>query len=250
MTEKIKRERGRPKKLTERFKRFIASSKKAHPDWSAEIIREKLFRALYDSLRENHPDWSATQISHNATVPLPGLSRIQKYLADINPFLAKPSELDQPWHFGLMSKPKYSITPDAVPFIMMVQGWLEKMPRWQHDSPLPQKPLTIRQALWISRIYRIGDESALAGRIALPDFLFLYAEAYAYIEAISTLTGTLFDTTVLDKAMREHKIPIIIVSEGEPPIGRWLDGSLAEPSFLNIKDILEKVEKINKDGEK
>lgn len=242
--EKLKRERGRPQKL-EPYKEYIAKAKSAHPDWSAEKVRETLSRALYNLLKEKYPDWSATQISNKVAELLPGLSSVQKYLSkEINPKLKKLGPLEQPWHFGLMSNPKYSISPDAVPFIQIVQDWREKNSDFRGNPP-PQKPLTIRQVLWISRIFKAYDQRTL--EISLPDWLYLWAEAYANHEIISALSGADPDTTFLDKKMRERIIPIIIVQD-ESGIDRWPDGSLVDENLLHKKDPLEKAKQIKKDG--
>jgi hypothetical protein len=249
MVEKIKRERGRPQKLNEGYKQYIARVKQAHPDWSVEKIREKLFRALYDFLKEKHPDWSAKQISDKATTSLPGLSSIQKYLKkDVILNLGKESHLEQPWHFGLMSKPKYSIPAEAVPFIFMVQDWLEQMPSLRGIAS-PQKPLTIRQALWIGRLYKTFDGINLYEKLTLPEVIYLWAEAYANHEAISALSGTVLDTTMLDQGMRRHALPVITVLDGKSGYERWPVGSLVEAMLLHKNDLFDKLEQIRKDGE-
>ena len=61
--------------------------------------------------------------------------------------LPESKELDEPWH--LSSLPKYPIPPEALPLIMRV--YTKNM----CEAAMPAWNLSMREALWIGRLYRI-----------------------------------------------------------------------------------------------
>ena len=110
------------------------------------------------------------------------ISRIRNYT----------SPLENPWHIGLMRESKYSIPPDTV---------------------------TIRQALWISRlqgIARLLSDGKTKGKKKGLDptcWLWQWSKAYAQYEILCELSSTPqrvteFDTSKLDKAIRNGATPI------------------------------------------
>ncbi|MFC2047189.1 hypothetical protein ACFLTK_02800, partial [Chloroflexota bacterium] len=126
--------------LTDEVKRLIAHIYRQDKKQRAKEVLDK----VHEELKRN--DW-------------PKLSVIQRELKKVkaNETLTQIN-YDSPWHLGLMDK--YSVTSDAVPFILLVQDWLDKYPDL-FGSPPPQQPLTIRQALWVSRLYRMVDKDKL-----------------------------------------------------------------------------------------
>lgn len=81
------------------------------------------------------------------------------------------SELDEPWH--MMSLANYEIPPEALPAVILIWG---KTHEWCHE------PLTIREAQWVARLYRV---------ITNLDFLYSYAQIYASLERLAEITGRL-----------------------------------------------------------
>ena len=81
----------------------------------------------------------------------PKLSVVQRELKKIkNPDQQRQDkELEKSWHLGLMNQ--YDISPEALPYIFLVQEWLEKYPDIFKNPP-PQAPLTIRETLWVARL--------------------------------------------------------------------------------------------------
>lgn len=137
----------------------------------------------------------------------PGISAVQKYRADVlepNFQAEKEKGLDKSWHLGTLEK--HPLPAEALPFIFLVQEWLEKFPD-TFGNPPPQVPLTIRQAIWIGRLYTTIDKSKLKIKKLLPSiakYLFLWSKAYATREIICKNAGMPFlDTTSLDKLYRQ-----------------------------------------------
>ncbi|MFC1913134.1 hypothetical protein ACFLX7_02960 [Chloroflexota bacterium] len=253
MIDKIKRERGRPEKLTASFKEFIAKCKENNPSLSAQKIRGKLAQALHKALEVKHPVWSQKDIDDRVATFLPGLSRIQKYLTkDVNPHKNKPSPLDNPWYLGLLSKInnpgdpakyKIDIPQVAVPHLLLVQNWLEQHPDLVFKRP--QELLTIREAQWISRLHGIVNIHSLKKktRPEAARWLYVWAEAYATRERICEKAKTPFDTSRLDEALRKGAQPVTI---GETIIYHF--GDEIEIDTLDER-LLQQMEEMKKDGE-
>ena len=152
-----------------------------------------------------------------------------------------PSALDEPWHLGLMGKPEYDITPEAVPYILMVKAWAEQslnVFKQQHG------PITARQALWISRLY--GFTEYVRRRDPKWDFeffLFQWSEAYSCRERVCELSNTPFDTSRFDNGVINRGLPI---TAGASTIIRYPDSSL-ELDTLD-KDLLRQVEEAAENG--
>ena len=153
-----------------------------------------------------------------------------------------PSSLDEPWHLGLMGKPEYDITPEAVPYILMVQAWAEKHPDMFNQ---PHEPITIRQALWVSRLH--GQAAYLIRLKPKWDFLyflFQWSEAYACRERICELSDTPFDTSGLDKGIIDGGLAF---TAGESTLIQYRDGFSIDTID---KALLRQMEQMKKDGEK
>jgi len=140
----------------------------------------------------------------------PKLSVIQREIKRTNDNdTAEFREKDELWHLGLMDK--YNVSPEALPYIGMLQNWAET-----HLDSFGQshKPLTIRQALWVARLYATIDTSWLKNKkkmLQAASFLWRWSEAYAQREIVCKLMGKPFvDTSELDRAFREGAQPITV----------------------------------------
>lgn len=161
-----------------------------------------------------HPDWNATQVRREVMVYMgedktPGLSSIQKEWQKTkdNDQKIRETGLDAPWHLGLMADkdhPEYNIAAEVVPYILMVERIA---------------PLTIREVLWVSRLYiQVVWSAGLPVDIRnikpnkRPDLaraLLDWARAYAQLEVICHLSDTDLNSTDLDKSLRKGDTPVV-----------------------------------------
>jgi len=111
------------------------------------------------------------------------------------------------WSLGMMRLYHNDINPEAIPYILAVQNWLEKQD-WVHESRewLGRKShLTVKEALWIARLFRTVQ--------GLEDYdvacLYRAASWYATHEIIHEMSNKdddNFDTTEIDTALRTGKM--------------------------------------------
>lgn len=191
--------------ITDEVKWLIAKIYLEHPDWRAKEVRMEVNTRLCKENPKLNPDW-------------PGLSTVQKELTEIRKkYAARPPEstkLDEPWSLG--SLVEYPIAPEALPVVISVykKCMLEEEPE-----------LTIREALWIGRLYRIielyqprsippdvedmlksgqwHDKNAwpvskVKPKIEPKDLVLDWAYTYANWEIISEIEGKPFDSGELD----------------------------------------------------
>lgn len=216
--------------------------------------KEKLskeWKKVVAQIVQEHPDWKASQIRRQVIVHLgedktPGLSSIQKELTPMRMRYQQIQEsgMESPWHLGLMSRPEYNISPEAVPYILMTQSWAEKNP-----EPLFKQPhgcLSTRQALWIARLHAIVGISQIKTKDIpkIASFLWRWSEAYALREVICELSGVLFDTSELDNAIRKGATPVIV---GKTILTFYPEGRFAIDTA--DKKLLEQMEQMEKEGE-
>jgi len=102
------------------------------------------------------------------------------------------SPLDKPWHLGLLTKIRdhleYQISPETIPLLLEV---LEKQKMFTRH-----RGITIRQALWISRLQKVVIDK---------DDLWEIAWHYAFNERISEISGTEFNTSNYDNLLFKPK---------------------------------------------
>jgi hypothetical protein len=115
----------------------------------------------------------------------PGLSAIQKILAIVREKVRQKKEnpsnqidiKDRPWNLGQLKD--FPIDPEVVPYLLSMQH------KRKSES---KKPLTVREAIWINRLYKITDINNL-------DW---WAGMYALREKSTEITNTNIDTTDID----------------------------------------------------
>ena len=194
--------KGRPEKLTDDLKRKVAKIKKGNSrKWTLGMIQAELRQHILESVRKEHPTWDSKLINSEVDNKLPGISTIQKYIKSIiQPKLDIPSESDIPWHLGALEQ--YPLPAQAIPYILLVQ----------HIAERYSESVTIRQAQWIARLYAIlGDYHRIKSKDKpkVATALHNWSKAYVTHEIICHLSGTPFDTSELDKALREGSILVV-----------------------------------------
>ena len=147
-------------KLTAEVMQCITLVYLKYPNWRAkEIQGEVNARLRRENLRVS-PDW-------------PGLSAIQKALTKIrkndNERSPESKELDRLWNTA--SLVKYPIPPEALPTVLKVWVWMPENLNF---------PLTIREALWVSRLYTVVKDVPL---------LTMRSQLHAIDERASEITG-------------------------------------------------------------
>lgn len=218
-----KRQRGAPVKLTDEWKRAIASKNDKHPNWSAQKILDIMQRSIRETLSGRDKDEIQREIDK-----LPGISTIGNYLKEIrSPDNTKPCYLDLPWSHGFSVEKEKEVHPDALPYVYLVQQWAEKnKDMW--GQPLDR--LTLRQALWINRLYGYftRDKKTLKKKDIMSfiaSYLYNWSKAYADRERICKRSKTPFDTTQLDKMFSQGGNPLSI-ADGETILVHYPDGSI------------------------
>jgi hypothetical protein len=156
--------------ITKEVQRLIAEVYDEHPDWVSKEIQQEVHRRLK---LENRPslkkDW-------------PSLSTIQRELAQIrkNYEETRSSPFDRPWSLGDLNT--YELSTETIPVLLKIQ--LNEHERGNR--------LTIRQAKWISRLYKsITDTKVLTA----------WARVYSWRERISALAGQRLDTHEYDMVL-------------------------------------------------
>jgi hypothetical protein len=186
--------------------------------------KTKTTREIVLDIFLEHRDWNAAQIYGEYKVRrgkdfVVTLNAVQKHVETFREEYKYIGHLDAPWHLGLLINPQYNMTPEAVRVIVDIERKLEKdkdkekntfrRPN-EFESIRPTIPeLTIREALWISRLYKLFDhaekvldEEGEEYIKEVNELIYERACAYAEREIICKLNKIYFDTFALDQALR------------------------------------------------
>jgi len=209
--------------------------------------KEKLSRnwkQIANDLFIVHPDLNATEVRVQLIALLgnektPGISSVQKEWARLRFEYEKHKHLDIPWHLGLMTT--NNIPSEALPYIFMVQN----------HADTHSKPFTLRQAIWVSRLYGIinvkskKDFKKLIKSIAY--YLYEWSNAYATRERVCELSpnSNIVDTSHLDKMLRSGGDFITVE---KTTIAHYPDGSIEIDTI--DENLLRQMVSMKKDGEK
>ncbi len=190
--------KGRRPKLTDDIKQWIVThqqgrKKKLKATHMRADVRDFIEKELRKQNKERELPWTEELIQSEVKNCLPGISAIQKFLNPVNKMLEeKPSPLDKPWHLGLLTKikehPEYYISPGAIQSVLDALTSQKMLTR--------HKGVTIRQALWVSRLYT---------KVKQKDELWRIAWHYAFKERISEIADIDFDTTEYDHRLSNPK---------------------------------------------
>jgi hypothetical protein len=116
--------------VTDEVKALITKVYLEHPHYRAKEVRAKVHAELLEENPRISPEW-------------PGLSIVQKTIAPIRALPADPE--GSPWSLYTLSG--YDIAADALPVVLEAYGQTVK---WDLE-----KPLTVREAKWVARLYRV-----------------------------------------------------------------------------------------------
>ena len=152
-------------------------------DWKRYIMERALTEVNTPRMLLTDEILEQMKQSRDVKDKLPERESIAKLISRARNHSASP--LDAP--FSLASLAEYDIPPEAMPAIMWVY---KKMFR---ESP---QYFTIRQALWVARLYSIIESS---------DMVREWADVYAFREQVCWILGEPFFTRGLDVALIQYK---------------------------------------------
>jgi len=202
--------------VTDAVLALIARVYQKYPKWKAPIVREEVIYLLHKDNPKLPPGW-------------PSLSTVQKVLALIRK--NRPADpKDKPW--SLASLAEYEIPPEAMPMVMSVYK-----KRLAEKDELTK--FTIREALWIARLYNIIEPKDL-----VYDWAFLYAGE----EWVCEFLGKPFDNTKLDLEMIKD---VYYARETRREIVIWAIAEKYGADPVKLKDLnlsIKETEEIAKSG--
>ncbi|MDD5702923.1 MAG: hypothetical protein PHU23_12840 [Dehalococcoidales bacterium] len=151
--------------------------------------------------------------------PLPAIETLEKLISKARNYDNKA------WHLGLLRQYCRDISPDAIPYILAVQSWLDKQ-NWTINLQKLSgegRHLSVKEAQWIARLFRTiksldDDEIGHLYRIS-----HWYA-IHEIMHDISNKDEDEFDTSEIDRALRNDKMQelyesdIIAAIEGKNPL--------------------------------
>ncbi len=178
-------------------KKIIGEIHWNHLDYGPKEVRAELLKELKRrGLDRNYgPDW-------------PSVSAVGKCLAEIRDKVGPgPTKLDRPW--STASLPQHPIPPEALPIVLKVwarsqtrevkvfdpaleaerleKGITDPFYSWRIPDPEKRDILTIREALWVARLYCVIKQETDESDIDYLDSLWEYAEASARHEYLLNL---------------------------------------------------------------
>ena len=174
----------RPEILTDYMKRYVTALKLVHPGMKAKEITASLRHYLvneYSSLEE-YAGSDIDVIERTVEQERISQSAIIKHLTEVNRGIKTPSELEKPWNLGMSNR--YPVPPDALPVLLDILA--------SDNIPKEDEGVTVRQALWIGRLYRIVHKSEL---------LYTIVRHYAFWERVCEISNIDFDSAEYDRIL-------------------------------------------------
>ena len=157
-------------KITDEVIKLIAQIYLEYPNWRAKEIRSEVNARLYNANPRLNPEW-------------PGLSAVQKELTKIRKRDAmrhpESKRIDERWSIGTLAE--FSIPSEAILKTYQLQ-------QMRKDA---EKPLTIREAMWIGRLHILIEDEDINN-------LGLLAIQYALMERVCELADITNDTFNMD----------------------------------------------------
>ena len=198
---------GKAEKILEKYNELISQGKSKARRISKSSIEHKL-----------------ADLRHDGKIP-PAAANLP---TEERPLDSETSwSLDEPWSVGCLAK--YDIPSEALPSVMSAY----KKRLAENDV------LTIREALWIGRLYGVIDPK---------DLVYDWAFLYALEEQISEILGKPFDSRNLDSEMMYDPY---YARETQREIAIWEIGEKYGADPVKLKDLnlsIEQTEEIAKSG--
>ena len=157
-----------------------------------EDIKSAVFKLLWDDDRLTGKELKALVEKELSGVNLT-IRTYQNLKSDTMPRIEaeRARNLDIPWHLGTLVE--HDLPPDAVSLVLAIQAMR------RHNG---KKPLTIRQAHWVSRLSDLFRLKSPPKVLSSLEVLGAWAERYASREFSSKITETDIDTSDLDQLLK------------------------------------------------
>ena len=208
--------------ITEEVESLIASVHHDKPTWKPKEVR-MVVRSILHERSKKHPE-----LLPKLNKGWPSLSSVRGKIRKGKPS-ATPEGKDEPWSIATLSNKEYYIPPEAMPVVMSF--YKKRLAKNQN--------LSIREALWAARLYKIVDP---------PDLVFDWAFFYAFDESITEETGKPFGG-------RERDLELInnpqAARETMREIDIWIIATTYKADPVKLKDLnlsIEETEEIAKSG--
>jgi hypothetical protein len=219
------KQRGRPKILTPSIERFIATrvtadqKKPPKERTPRKILADEIQRELLER-----------KLIENGANP-PAIGTLEKRIS----FYSSPKQpFDELW--SLASLPEHPLPPDAMPVVMAAY-------RRTLATLGGSDELTVREAEWIARLYKVIDD---------PDLVRDWAWLYAMQEWLADVTGQPFITEEFDvELIRNPQWARDERREFDREIAIWDIAEKYNADPMKLKDLnlsIEETEKIAKSG--
>jgi len=152
---------------------------------------------------EQNPHFKAPQILRQLKLAYgeeksPGLSAVQKEVPLIRERLKtiQESGIEELWNLGTLKD--HPLSAETVTAILKVQKWAEKR-KIERAGRYERHGMTIRQAIWIGRLYDAVRE--FIGKDA--EHLWCVSYVYTMLQIISDISDTPLNTWEWDQALRK-----------------------------------------------
>jgi len=148
--------RGRPEKI-EPLRKAITKIWDNHPTWKDSEIRDELKVYLQKVVKKERPKWDVALINEEVDRRLPSTYSIGDFRRDIlEPNGKEISKLDNRWHLGTLKD--CPLTPEGIAKVFEIKCLFGRPPKRQKGAW--GISLSIREAIWISRLSLIGFKNA------------------------------------------------------------------------------------------
>ena len=148
--------RGRPEKI-EPLRKAITKIWDNHPTWNDSDIRDELKVYLFSKVKKERPNWGVALINDEVDRRLPSPYSIGDFRRNIlKPNKKEISKLDNPWHLGTLAD--HPLPPEGIAKVFEIKCLFGRPPK--RPKGAWGISLSIREAIWISRLSLIGFKNA------------------------------------------------------------------------------------------
>lgn len=154
--------------ITPEVENLIKEVYREHSTWKPKDVRmtvRSILRGWVREYPEKYPD-----LPLKLKTGWPGEDSVRNKMTKVKPHITNPAPIDKPWSLGCLANKEYHIPPEALPKVMLICEKHFREFKWH---------ITIRQVLWMARLYKIIDDP-----ITLKNFAFMY-ESHEWLDWVS-----------------------------------------------------------------
>lgn len=142
---------------------------------------------------------------------VPSQATVEKKISEYRK--REPDDKESPWSVFDITNPKYTILSEALPTVLRA---------WAYERVTYRRPLTIRQALWVARLYSVFREAGLEEKPLLISTLCGIARGLAHGEMF--LERTKKHHVKPEDVYRDIETELFeLVAEGSDPLRKELE---------------------------